>query len=82
MDEPMPTEPKPTPPGRAPKPWLAGCIQHVATIPESPRVTVELNGHSVPALLDSEPCWTITQVRPGILPKTGTILVSCIHRDV
>ncbi|KAG7313929.1 hypothetical protein KOW79_022425 [Hemibagrus wyckioides] len=53
VDKPMPTEPEPTPPGRAPKPWLAGCVLHVTTILESPRVTVELNGRSVPALLDS-----------------------------
>ncbi|KAK3548312.1 hypothetical protein QTP70_009582 [Hemibagrus guttatus] len=80
----MPTEPELVPPAWAPKSWLARCVLHAAAAPELPRVMVELNGHSVPTLLDSGS--TITLVRPSVLPKTarlgGTIPVSCIHGNV
>ncbi|KAK3553835.1 hypothetical protein QTP70_012207 [Hemibagrus guttatus] len=67
VDEPMPTEPALPPPARASKPWLTGCALHAAAAPEAPRVTVELNGRSVPALLDSGN--TITLIRPTALPR-------------
>ncbi|KAK3528419.1 hypothetical protein QTP86_034236 [Hemibagrus guttatus] len=56
----------------------------VAAAPESSQVMVELNGCSVPALLDSRS--TISLVRPSVLPKTarlaGTIPILCIHGNV
>lgn len=71
------------PGSRAPRLWLAGCSLHATSLPKTPRHT-EVNGHSVPALLDSGS--TITLIRPTILPQTaksaGTIPVSCIYGEI
>ncbi|KAK3550934.1 hypothetical protein QTP70_009871 [Hemibagrus guttatus] len=84
VNEPMPTEPELMPPAQTSKLWLAGYVLHATAAPESPRVIVELNGHSELFLLDSGS--TITLVCPSNLPQTarltGTIPVSCIHVDV
>ncbi|KAK3521005.1 hypothetical protein QTP86_015998, partial [Hemibagrus guttatus] len=84
VDKLMPSKPDLLLPARASKPWLAQCVLHADTAPGSLRVTVELNGSSVPALLDSGS--TIILVQPSVLPKTaklvGTIPVSGIpHRE-
>ncbi|KAK3514297.1 hypothetical protein QTP70_012914 [Hemibagrus guttatus] len=84
VDEPMPSEPELPPPARASKPWLASCVLHVAAAPEEPQVTVELNGRSMPSLLDSGS--TVTLIQPTALPRptklVGTIPVSCVHANV
>ncbi|KAK3547919.1 hypothetical protein QTP70_001009 [Hemibagrus guttatus] len=84
VDEPMPTKPELPPPARASKPWLAGCVLHAAAAPKAPRVTVELNGRSVPALLDSGS--TVTLIQITTLPRptrlAGTMPVLCVHGNV
>ncbi|KAK2825144.1 hypothetical protein Q7C36_019071 [Tachysurus vachellii] len=83
VDEPMPTEPDLRAPTQAPKQWLASCGLQTPTIPKGARLTVEVNGRPVSALLDSGS--TVTLARPTILPapikSVGTLAVSCVHGD-
>ncbi|KAK3521654.1 hypothetical protein QTP70_014702 [Hemibagrus guttatus] len=69
VDEPMLTDPELLSWGPAPKTWLAGCALHDSITPKSPRVMIELNGHSLLDLLDSGS--TIALVQSTVLHETA-----------